>query len=536
MDPQLIAGRYEVQRAIGRGGMGTVWLARDKRLGRDVAVKQIGALPGESATETRRAMREARSAAALNHPNAVAVYDVVDHEDAPWLVMEYVEGETLADVIAREGALDPRRVADIGSQLASALSRAHERGIVHRDIKPGNVLIDRSGRPKISDFGIARGLGDEALTQTGFVTGTPGYLSPELARGEDPDAASDVWALGATLYAAVEGHPPFAPRPNPIALLQDIARGEPEPMEQAGPLGGAIAALMDKDPSQRWDMATAADRLGRVARGDNTLMLPAAGAGAVAAGATEVLPQADEPTQAMAAPTQSAATPVAPTPTPVQEEERYAAPAAAAAYGASQPGPTGGGRDVSEHRSGSRRWLPVLLALLLILGLGGFYLASQNDDEPNTPSSGDTTTTSPTTKPQSSEPSPTSEPSTSTSSSSTTSEATTTTEPKDGKTDQELAKFVRDYFKEVTKDRDTTWALLTPEYQDRMGGRSSYDGFWSTIDSVKVSDLEANAADGIVTATLTYDRKQGGSSTERHELTVVEDGDGFLIANDRQAG
>jgi hypothetical protein len=179
----------------------------------------------------------------------------------------------------------------------------------------------------------------------------------------------------------------------------------------------------------------------------------------------------------------------------------------------------------------------VLLALLLVLGLGGFYLASQNNDDPRTPSAGETTSTSPTTKPQqSSEPSPTSEPSTSTSSSSTTSEATTSAEPKNGKADQELAKFVREYFKEVTKDRDTTWELLTPEYQDRMGGRSSYDGFWSTIDSVKVSDLEANAADGVVTATLTYDRKQGGSSTERHELTVVEDGDGFLIADDSRAG
>ena len=531
MDPQLIAGRYEVQRAIGRGGMGTVWLARDNRLGRDVAVKQIGALPGESANETRRAMREARSAAALNHPNAVAVYDVVDHDGAPWLVMEYVEGETLADVIAREGALDPRRVADIGSQLASALSRAHERGIVHRDIKPGNVLIDRAGTPKISDFGIARGLGDEALTQTGFVTGTPGYLSPELARGEDPDVASDVWALGATLYGAVEGHPPFAPRQNPIALLQDIAGGEPQPMELAGPVGGAIAAMMDKDPAQRWDMATAADRLGRIARGDNTLTLPMA-AGAAAAGATEVLPSAHEPTQAMATPTPA-------TPAP-QEEAGYAAPAAAAAYGASQPGP-GGGRDVSEHRSGSRRWLPVALALLLLLGLGGFYLVTQNDDTPGSASSSETTSTSPSSNPQQTSTSSTTEPSTSTSSSSsssstTTEPTTTTSEAKGGKSDQEMAKFVRDYFKEVTKDRDATWALLTPEYQERMGGRAAYDGFWSTIDSVKVSDLQAGAADGAVTATLTYEKKDGGSSTERHELAVVEDGDGFLIADDSRAG
>jgi serine/threonine protein kinase len=532
MDPQLIAGRYEVQRAIGRGGMGTVWLARDNRLGRDVAVKQIGALPGESANETRRAMREARSAAALNHPNAVAVYDVVDHEGAPWLVMEYVEGETLADVVAREGALDPRRVADIGSQLASALARAHERGIVHRDIKPGNVLIDRSGTPKISDFGIARGLGDEALTQTGFVTGTPGYLSPELARGEDPDAASDVWALGATLYAAVEAHPPFAPRSNPIALLQDIARGEPEPMEHAGPVGGAIAAMMHKDPSQRWDMSTAAARLGRVAGGDNTLMLPAAAAGAAAAGATEVLPRADEPTQAMAAPLPAAA------PAPVQEQ-RYAAPAAAAAQqGTSRPGPAGRDRDLSEHRSGSRRWLPVLLALLLVLGLGGFYLASRANDDPGSATPTDTTST--TTEPQQTsepEPSPTSETST-TSEPPTTTDAPTTPSEDDGEqaSGREIEKFVRDYFKDVTGDRDKTWSQLTPEYQSRMGGRPAYDGFWSTIDSVQVRDLETDAEDGRVTARLTYKRKDGSEATERHELTVVEQGGGLLIADDSPTG
>jgi hypothetical protein len=301
MQPQLIAGRYSVLRAIGQGGMGTVWLCRDQVLGREVAVKQIGALPGESATETKRAMREARSAAALNHPNAVAVYDVVDHEGRPWLVMEYVEGQTLADEISRDGQLSPQRVADIGAQLAGALARAHERRIVHRDIKPGNVLIDKAGRPKISDFGIARGHGDEQLTQVGFITGTPGYLSPELARGGDPHPASDVWALGATLYTAVEGQPPYEPRSNPIALLRAIATERPRPMTHAGALAPAIDAMMHEDPARRWDMVTSAKRLSSVAR--ITAVMPRVDlvGGAVLATPPLEMTQPLEPTQRLEA-------------------------------------------------------------------------------------------------------------------------------------------------------------------------------------------------------------------------------------------
>jgi eukaryotic-like serine/threonine-protein kinase len=155
--------------------------------------------------------------------------DVVTHHGRLWLVMEYVEGETLADEMAREGRLPPQRVADIGARPASALARAHEARIVHRDIKPGNVLIDLAGRPKIGDFGIARGAGDERLTQTGFVTGTPGYLSPEVARGADATSACDVWGLGATLYAAVEGREPYESQGNPIAPLQAVARERPRP-------------------------------------------------------------------------------------------------------------------------------------------------------------------------------------------------------------------------------------------------------------------------------------------------------------------
>lgn len=518
MDPQRIADRYEVVRAIGRGGMGTVWLARDSVLGRNVAVKQIGGLPGEPANETQRAMREARSAAALNHPNAVAVYDVVDHDGRPWLVMEYVEGETLAQVIAREGHLEPRTVADIGSHLASALVRAHERRIVHRDIKPGNVLIDRSGRPKISDFGIARGHGDDALTQTGFVTGTPGYLSPELARGEDPDNASDVWALGATLYAAVEGRPPYAPRSNPIALLQAIATQPPEPMEHAGPLAGAIAAMMDADPARRWDMATAARELGRVASGEATLAMPATGAAAGAA-ATEVFPTLGEPTRAM--------------PAPVPEG---AAAAGAAAYETREPAPVGPPTPPEDEPRRSRRWIPLLLVALLLLGLGGAYLASQTGNNPGTATPPQSTSTRPTTAKTSAKPAPTTTQAPTTSQAPTTTQAPSTTTTQGGQlSDQQLSRFIRSYFKDVTRDRDTTWQQLTPRMQQAAGGRDGYEGFWQSIEEVKVDNLQSDAAAGTVTATLTYKRKDG-DTTEQHKLTVVEQGDSFLIDTDQRIG
>jgi serine/threonine protein kinase len=330
MQPQLIAGRYQVLRLIGRGGMGTVWLCRDERLGREVAVKQINALPGESATETKRAMREARSAAALNHPNAVAVYDVVDHDARPWLVMEYVDGQTLADEISRDGRLSPKRVADIGAQVAGALARAHELRIVHRDIKPANVLIDKSGRPKISDFGIARGYGDDQLTRIGYLIGTPEFLSPELARGGDFHPASDVWALGATLYAAVEGQPPFESRSNPLALLQVIATDRPGPMTHAGALGPAIDAMMHEDPARRWEMATCAQRL---------------------AGITVRAAPPVEPTLRME---------------PADELTQRMEPAAA---------------PLPDDRGSERRWIPLVLVALLVVGVGGAYLVSQIRDQ-----------------------------------------------------------------------------------------------------------------------------------------------------------
>jgi serine/threonine protein kinase len=263
MSPEIIAGRYAVVRAIGHGGMGTVWLCRDEVLGREVAVKQVGVLPGESVPDLARALREARSSAALNHPHVVSVFDAVEADDHIWLVMEYVPGSTLSELIAREGRLDPARVASIGAQVADGLAAAHARGTVHRDVKPGNILIDGE-LAKISDFGIARTAGDAQLTQTGLLMGTPLYFSPELARGADPSPAADVWALGASLYAAVEGAPPFEDRGNPIATVTAIAGGTVPPPVHAGVLTDAIGRMLDPDPVSRWSMADAAHALHRL--------------------------------------------------------------------------------------------------------------------------------------------------------------------------------------------------------------------------------------------------------------------------------
>lgn len=264
--PMLIGGRYETVRPIGRGGMGTVWLARDTVLGREVAAKQIGDFPGESEGETRRAMREARAAAALNHPNVVAVYDVTEHEGSPWLVMEYVAGPTLASAIRQRGPMTARGAADLGAQLAGALAAAHRAGVVHRDIKPANVLIG-GGRPKIGDFGIARSGTEDHLTQAGLVTGTPSYMAPEVAVGRDHGEAADVWALGATIYFAVEGQDAHAGQGNALATLRHIATHPPRRPQRAGVLEPVLADMLARDPARRGTMAQALRRLEAIAAG-----------------------------------------------------------------------------------------------------------------------------------------------------------------------------------------------------------------------------------------------------------------------------
>ena len=258
----LIADRYRLVRQLGAGGMGVVWEARDERLHRQVAVKQLRHQPGLTDDETdvvvQRAMREARINARLEHPYAVSVFDVVEHEGSPCIVMELVPSMPLSEVMRELGALAPTEAARTGSQVAAALAVAHGLGIVHRDVKPGNVLIGDDGAARICDFGISRAFGDTALTMTGMITGTPAYLAPEVARGEEASFASDVYSLGATLYAAVEGAPPFGTEGNAIAVLYRVTAGELKPPERAGALGPLLVAMMSADPRDRPSMAEAA--------------------------------------------------------------------------------------------------------------------------------------------------------------------------------------------------------------------------------------------------------------------------------------
>ena len=252
---ELIAGRYRLLDRIGGGAMSEVWRGHDEVLNRDVAVKELLVHGGMTEAQTHeaheRALREARIAARLHHPHAVGVFDVVEHAGRPCLIMEFLSARTLAELIAEHGTLPPDQVRRIGTQIAGALAAAHAAGIVHRDVKPGNVLITEDGTAKLTDFGISRAVGDVTLTATGILAGTPAYLAPEVAKGSEATQSSDVFSLGATLYCAIEGAPPFGLDANPIALLYRIATSPVPTPSQADGLGDAVTTLLRTEPGER---------------------------------------------------------------------------------------------------------------------------------------------------------------------------------------------------------------------------------------------------------------------------------------------
>ncbi|MGW0595989.1 serine/threonine-protein kinase [Streptomyces sp. NPDC002776] len=270
MQGQLLAGRYRLAETIGSGGMGRVWRAHDEVLHRAVAIKELTAAHFVSDSDQERLLArtraEARAAARINHSAVVTVHDVLDHDARPWIVMELVEGVSLADAVKDRGRIEPREAARIGLWVLRALRAAHAAGVLHRDVKPGNVLLADDGRVLLTDFGIAQIEGDTTITRTGEVVGSVDYLAPERIRGHDPGPASDLWALGATLYTAVEGRSPFR-RTSPLTTMQAVVEEEAPRPAYAGPLGPVVAALLHKDPAVRPDAVAAELMLAEAAEG-----------------------------------------------------------------------------------------------------------------------------------------------------------------------------------------------------------------------------------------------------------------------------
>ncbi|MBO1335100.1 serine/threonine-protein kinase [Streptomyces sp. VRA16 Mangrove soil] len=257
---RLLAGRYRLGGVLGRGGMGTVWRAKDETLGRTVAVKELRFPNSIDEEEKRRlvtrTLREAKAIARIRNNGAVTVFDVVDEDDRPWIVMELVEGKSLAEAVREDGLLEPKRAAEVGLAILDVLRSAHREGILHRDVKPSNVLIAEDGRVVLTDFGIAQVEGDPSITSTGMLVGAPSYISPERARGHKPGPAADLWSLGGLLYASVEGVPPYD-KGSAIATLTAVMTEPVDPPKNAGPLAPVIYGLLAKDPAQRLDDAGA---------------------------------------------------------------------------------------------------------------------------------------------------------------------------------------------------------------------------------------------------------------------------------------
>src|SRR4051794_15960117 len=335
--------------------MGVVWEAWDERLERPVAVKQlrpqVGLTPDEAELAKNRAMREARITARLRHRNAVPVFDVVEHEGQPCLIMQFLPSVPLSAVLREGGPLQVHEAAQVGAQVASALAAAHQLDIVHRDVKPGNILIADDGTALISDFGISHALGDATLTSTGLVHGTPAYLAPEVARGEDSGFASDVFSLGATLYAALEGTPPFGTDHNSIALLHKVASGDFPAPQRAGVLTPLLLQMLRPDPDDRPSMKEAAARLGagQAATVDAATvpMLAAATGQAGVAPAAETAAMTEGAADAGGGGTEEAPQPSVTVPRPVQT----------LSAGGSPP------------HQGSRRRVRLVVAVALLLGL-----------------------------------------------------------------------------------------------------------------------------------------------------------------------
>jgi serine/threonine protein kinase len=355
-DGRRIAGRYQLQEPIGRGGMGIVWRAHDELLDRTVAVKEVryaAALGDEVQLLNRRTMREARAAARFEHPNVIVVHDVIEEDGRPWIVMQLVQSRSLGAVIKQDGPLPPKRVAEIGLAVLDALQRAHEAGVLHRDVKPENVLLADDGRVVLTDFGIATLETETQLTVTGLA-GTPAFIAPERLKGLPARRESDLWSLGATLYTAVEGRSPHE-RGMALATMHAVLTDEPDPAPHAGPLSGVISGLLTKEPVQRLGYEETGELLRAVITQQRTRMSP------------------------MSAPAPTAVIPPAVDDTPTDPNLVVAAPVPETGVRLTPATGAHAGEPIQSTRNAvrpdGRRWGPivgVIVAVVLVAGLGGY--------------------------------------------------------------------------------------------------------------------------------------------------------------------
>ena len=521
---ELIAARYRLISRLGSGAMGVVWQAQDERLHRTVAIKQLLLPTGmghvEADEANRRALREARITARLHHPHAIAVYDVAEHEGQPYLIMEYMPSSSLATVLSIQGALQPDKVAGIGSQIASALAAAHAVGIVHRDIKPGNVLLADDGMVKITDFGISHAVGDVTVTATGILVGTPAYLSPEVAQGGTAGFPSDVFSLGSTLYTALEGAPPFGFDNNAIALLHRVALGEITPPRQSGPLTLLLLRLLHRNPEQRPTMEQAADSLATLAA---DLARPSG-----SPPATTLVLSRNDPTVPTTQEVFTRPAPPEKTTTPAAPFTKVDAPAG--------PPPTEDDRDGSPRR---RKLLAGVLAVAILAG-GGLITALFNDGDVtggNAISGNAARPSSTSDDPgQSLQPLPApSAPSSATQglqtqptpsgSRSTTQAAIPTGPGTPGGSQSRPAQLqaITDYYALVPDNLPAAWERLTADYQQNHAGSfAGYQDFWNQVQQVTVTDVSVQQGDA-VDAAVEYVFKDGRVIEERTSYGLLDE-------------
>ncbi len=527
-EDHLVAGRYRLTVRAGSGAMGVVWQARDERLDRTVAVKQVLIDPraDDDARElaNRRVMREARITARLHHPSAITVYDVVEHEGYPCLIMEYLPSRSLAAVLTERTTLPAVEVAAIGRQVADALLAAHAAGIVHRDVKPANVLIDEKGRTKITDFGISRAAGDVTLTATGMVAGTPAYLAPEIARGSTAGFASDVYSLGSTLYAALEGTPPFGHYENALALLHRVASGDIVPPQRSGPLTSLLQRLLEHEPSRRPPLEQVRNELERVAS-EATDAPTTPGPAAVATEpvsprpATAALPMTpvrdDPPADAARRPLRAAvslAPPAAPPESPPTAPP--AAPPAARPTSAPPPSPPA--------RAPRRRRGALIAGAVAVVAAAGIVIAlvsglgSGGSASPGTaaPPAGSTAGSSPAEAP------------TSTAAQGAPGDSSATTganapASSGSPVQRQQQDAVTGYYALIPSQLPQGWGQLTPSYQQKTaGGYAGYERFWGAVRQVSVTDV-SSPSEGSVQATVTYTSQGGQVSREETLFRMV---------------